>query len=397
MQGAAYMGKAKKINGFTAKEVIDIADRYGVRAYGWMGADLPTLFQKELHIIETRGKAARIFGAGEQKYNPFQYASRFGRKFGTMVEDTARLGVFVDQMKKLKIIKGGKGNTAKIEQAAKHVKKYLFDYTELTTFEREIMKRGLPFYTWLRKNIPLQLESVVKQPQKYARLGDFQNAFWPDTAKPPTEKEIMKSHWMGADRYRRSPWTTKDGRPVYYKIDLPTEELEKMWKPQTWMSALTPVVAMLDILRNVRTWPEAGKLALPGDRVKAPFYMQWASPALQKIAGFSPVWDKKSSEYVMGMNPRWKYALKTAFPFLGEWDRAFPGAGRLVAEDDEGKFFALSYATGIKFRPLDVDRALASTYYKQQRAARQVRKVGRQRETFSVKEAEKIFKQMMEP
>jgi hypothetical protein len=55
-------------------------------------------------------------------------------------------------------------------EAATEVKKFLFDYFELTPFERKVMKRIIPFYTWMRKNIPLQVEQVMKNPRNYSRI-----------------------------------------------------------------------------------------------------------------------------------------------------------------------------------------------------------------------------------
>lgn len=61
-------------------------------------------------------------------------------------------------------------------EAATNVKKFYFDYFDLTPFERKVMKRVMPFYTWIRKNLPLQVEQLIKQPRAYARIGDMQNA-----------------------------------------------------------------------------------------------------------------------------------------------------------------------------------------------------------------------------
>ena len=82
---------------------------------------------------------------------------RLGIKIGSGIENNARMAHFIDRLKK--------GDT--VEQAAMSVKKYLFDYSDLTNFERNVLNRGLFFYTWTRKNIPLQLQALVHQPWKF--------------------------------------------------------------------------------------------------------------------------------------------------------------------------------------------------------------------------------------
>jgi hypothetical protein len=46
------------------------------------------------------------------------------------------------------------------------VNKYHFDYDDLSRFERQVGRRIIPFYTWTRKNVPLQLEAMLSQPGK---------------------------------------------------------------------------------------------------------------------------------------------------------------------------------------------------------------------------------------
>lgn len=391
-----------KIQGFEPEELLRLADRYGVRAYGWMGADVPTLLQKELHIAEKRSAFARKVGIGDQPWNPFQAVSRLGRKAGTGIEDNARLGVFIDQLKKMGITKGSETPEA-IAKAAQHVKKYMFDYTELTDFERRVMKRVFPFYTWLRKNIPLQLESVATKPWKYARLGDLSTAtehgmqLWPSEAASPTEKQLFKRHWMREDNFRRTPWTTSGGWPIYAKLDLPTEDLDKMWRLNTWISGLTPIFTLTQIGMNVRTWPKVGKLAEPGQKSRAPFYVSWMPQWLHKYAGVEPIVERRTGKLVLGMDPQWKYALSTAFPFLNDWERAYPQAGSLVAESDQGVYSALSYATGMKFKPFDMTEAAMGQGFRAKEAARAVRAAARKRPKLTAEQAREIFRKVMEP
>lgn len=53
-----------------------------------------------------------------------------------------------------------------IEYASGEVRKYHFDYTNVTNFEKSTMMRVFPFYKWTRMAVPLMLQSLVLQPQK---------------------------------------------------------------------------------------------------------------------------------------------------------------------------------------------------------------------------------------
>lgn len=59
--------------------------------------------------------------------------------------------------------------------ASQKVRNSLFDYTNLTTTEREYMKRLFPFYTFMKNNLVFQMKNIVDNPVKYANLGRAYN------------------------------------------------------------------------------------------------------------------------------------------------------------------------------------------------------------------------------
>ena len=59
---------------------------------------------------------------------------------------------------------------AAFDIASQKVKESLFDYSDISLFEKNIMKRVLPFYTWTRKNIPAQLKVLVQNPERAAKV-----------------------------------------------------------------------------------------------------------------------------------------------------------------------------------------------------------------------------------
>lgn len=52
-------------------------------------------------------------------------------------------------------------------EAQRSVEKYLFDYSELSPFERNVMKRSILFYTFMRKNVPFSLQEVFINRRAY--------------------------------------------------------------------------------------------------------------------------------------------------------------------------------------------------------------------------------------
>jgi hypothetical protein len=77
-------------------------------------------------------------------------------------EHVVRLAHLADAMKKSK----GKDLAEIGREAAKEVRRWHPDGLDLTKFERETMRRIIPFYSWTRKAIPLVLESLVTRPGK---------------------------------------------------------------------------------------------------------------------------------------------------------------------------------------------------------------------------------------
>lgn len=77
-----------------------------------------------------------------------------GREVGRAIEEEARILSFVANLK----------NTGDVMLAANRTKMFLFDYQNLTAFERNYLKRLLPFYTFTRKNLELQYRALTQTP-----------------------------------------------------------------------------------------------------------------------------------------------------------------------------------------------------------------------------------------
>jgi hypothetical protein len=58
-----------------------------------------------------------------------------------------------------------------VGDAASDVRKYHVDYKDLTPTERGLFRRVMPYYTYMRKNTPIQLRQLVENPGVFSALG----------------------------------------------------------------------------------------------------------------------------------------------------------------------------------------------------------------------------------
>lgn len=91
--------------------------------------------------------------------NAITTAAKFGQdQVGNAIESQARLVNFLGNLR----------NTGDVMLAATRTKQFLFDYNNLTNFERNVMRRIIPFYTFTRKNLELQVRGLLTTPGRTA-------------------------------------------------------------------------------------------------------------------------------------------------------------------------------------------------------------------------------------
>lgn len=214
MKDPALVGRVGR---FTGEEAMALADKYGVLRSGFVTSDINDLIKREIapskNLLSTTGPIARL-----------------GTKVGGTIEDHARLALFIDGLEH--------GQDA--ASAAMRVKKYLFDYKDLTKTERALFRRVIPFYTWSRKSIPLAIETMLTKPGIPAAINKIRNEAKANVEDPLKDEYVSKfiKEGLGIPVKKNT-----DGSTSFFLLNgwIPTLDIMKL-DPQDIFSSLHPAI-----------------------------------------------------------------------------------------------------------------------------------------------------------
>lgn len=161
--------------------------------------------------------------------NKVQHLSESREDFGRFVHFYHAMDE--EYPKALRTYKNPKEAWEKASDAARfRVNKYKFDYSAVTPFEQGVMKRAIPFYTYMRKAVPTLTESLFLNPRvlNYTnkilnQLGNQDSAF----------NEFVIPEWMRSIGYSVMPGTAGNNEPWVLRNDmLPTNTFNDLFGVQ---------------------------------------------------------------------------------------------------------------------------------------------------------------------
>jgi hypothetical protein len=109
-----------------------------------------------------------------------------------------RMAQFIDALEK----SSAKTVQEAFDEAGAAVRKWHPDGTDLTPFERTVMKRAIPFYSWMRKSTPLILQSFAMRPGRAMvipkTLYNFAQTMGmnPDSISDPFPQDSLLPSWL---------------------------------------------------------------------------------------------------------------------------------------------------------------------------------------------------------
>lgn len=293
------------------------------------GRDIPKISQirgaRDLHILER------------------------SKEFGNTIENEARMHLFASHVRR--------GET--FDVAAAKVKQVLNDYDNLTSFEKTYLRRAVPFYTFTRKSVPLQVRLLAREPGRYgALLAMF--ATPGDQALIESDRQRHPDYAMQG--LARQVGTDRNGNPLYFWLSgLSMEDLGRII-PQSRASGnrgyewvRQNVLAMLHPLARAAVEEIANKdlyLDRPLDDINTMYdvygkVLKDAPKPIRDFIGFKTEINGRGED-VYKMNPR---ALHLVRSFM--MSRMYSTIGKVFDERKDLGTRALNFATGMRFGTVD--------------------------------------------
>ena len=360
MMDRGHIGKSG--SGYYAQEFIPSTKRtfkVGKKTYNtvyrplsFAKGRLPLASQKEIDVLRA--------------FNPFSsqnVALKGFRKMNTSVEDIVRGTVGFSTLDK-----GGN-----IDDAWNNIVKYHFDYTDLSNFERNVVKRLFPFYTFTRHNIPLQVAAFFQQPRKFYR--------YMLTMESIRDKENRRvgpvPDWMLRQGGVRLPEQFDyEGNPVYFIPDLPVRGVFDFFQePAEALAQGSPTGVIGGLARSVAS------MGTP--LVKAPIEVAmnrniWKNYSFKNRYEYVPTYMKPIAAFMhatnigeveklgdgnYAMKSNWLHGVAQFVPIINDLRRIAP-----VEEKYRQRHFSsiMSWFLGIGLRtltPYEIESAAVGKYY----------------------------------
>ena len=126
----------------------------------YQAAESQGLFIRAMHVEDLVGDNAPAFGTFGAKFKPFGgKVYDAATRTSELRDHWVRLAHFADILSK-----SNQPLRVAIEQAGRRVKKFHPDGMDLTGFEQNVLRRVIPFYSWMRKATPLVIEGAIMRP-----------------------------------------------------------------------------------------------------------------------------------------------------------------------------------------------------------------------------------------
>jgi hypothetical protein len=156
------------------------------------------------------------------------------RDLNQVLEEFVRTAPLVTGLRKYGKTDGGANSAIMLMKAAQ------FDYSDLSDLERRILRRALPFYTYMKNNISAQMRVLLNDPERIRRNLAFWEAVGDIFTGENGENYVLPDYIgemygfliddnLRKDLLKKSPWWLKEllQNPLAFRPESPVLDLER--------------------------------------------------------------------------------------------------------------------------------------------------------------------------
>jgi hypothetical protein len=379
------VGKGMAAQTMTGAELLDRYSKAGIKAESFGPYGAGKVVGREAAMNEQRVALAKgDLLHGYKALGP----SALGTEVGSFIEDMSRVAGGINAENK----------GASLDAAALLVDKALYNYAGgFTKFDRDWMKRLVPFWGWMKQNIPHMAEFAVKSPGKIkllSRLRDlsFDLAGVDESTLPDYMREMGMAAVPGM--------TDANGNPMLVNPNVPMQDLLK-WNGTAQgvgdliLGNMSPILktGVIELPLGVDTYTGKPLAAYTGQKTRSSGLVQQADQmlggaanpewrALMEKLGFVAQKDSSGNEYLASD----AYANK----IVNTANSALANLGKSVDTTPNSGYKALSWLSGLKLTPYDPKQmATSQAYTRDQQLADYIRLLREQQQIPTADEAKK--------
>lgn len=279
-----------------------------------MGDQIAARFDQinKVGVLEQGGQADSLVGQVMRSNNPKTVLDRLASN--PITDATYKVNSRMERAVRGGHMMGVLENGGTIETAIDKMFKFHFNYSDINKFESRWMRRVAPFYVWLRKNLPLQLEMIFRNPKAYNRYTIFK-----DSIEAASDGEDIVPSWIADRMSIRLPWTLPGGQ-MYVLPDLPIKDLNILTNYNELIGSVNPVIKTpIEMLMDTKLY--FGKSQQFQGYVQMPDVYQTAGlGAAMEALGFA----KRDKDGKLLVQDKQLYALEQFLPFFGRARRLLP-------------------------------------------------------------------------
>jgi hypothetical protein len=237
-------------------------------------------------------------------------------------EDWFRLAHFADVLQRESLTERSFERAA--AKAAQDVRKFHFDYSDFTPFERAVLVRAIPFYKWTRKSLPLMVEMMFAKPgamsvypKTMSNLSQMMGYPVGDDPLMPDSDAIIPD-WIKS-RGAVPLYTSKNGNTVFFDPSNPFNDTVRTWQGDNTREFLTGQAQVQALL------------SMSNPLFRVPVELAQG----RTFFGDYPI-EGREGQYLLGQSPQSSFVMKQ---FTGD-NSTQPAADRLSNPETLNKILA---------------------------------------------------------